>query len=51
MCDAICLSGAASGDQSNIKDDASKDAADMIAKAKAKAKAGDGPGISVLHAV
>jgi hypothetical protein len=44
---------AASGDQTNIKDEASRDAAEMIAKAKARAKSrmSDGPGISVLHAV
>lgn len=43
--------GAASGGQSNIKDEASKEAAEMIAKAKAKAKATEGPGVSVLHEV
>ncbi len=47
----FCVRAAASGDQSNIKDEASRDAADMIAKAKAKAKASEGLGISVLHAV
>ncbi|BDA51349.1 probable ATP-dependent helicase rhp16 [Coccomyxa sp. Obi] len=41
----------ASGGQSNIKDEASKEAAEMIAKAKAKAKATEGPGVSVLHEV
>jgi hypothetical protein len=34
---------------SNVKDEASKEAAEMIAKAKAKAKAAEGPGVSVLH--
>lgn len=32
-----------------MKDEASKEAAEMIAKAKAKAKAAEGPGFSVLH--
>ena len=42
---------AASGGQSNIKDEASKEAAEMIARAKAKAKVTEGPGVSVLHEV
>ncbi len=45
------LVAAASGGQSNIKDEASKEAAEMIARAKAKAKVTEGPGVSVLHEV
>ena len=40
-----------SGPTLGVKDAASNDAADMIAKARAKARASNGPGISVLHEV
>ncbi len=48
ICVCVCVH-AASGGESNVKDEASKEAAEMIAKAKAKAKASEGPGVSVLH--
>ena len=48
LSESLCVH-AASGGVSSVKDEASKEAAEMIAKAKAKAKAAEGPGISVLH--
>ena len=40
-----------SGPTAGVRDAASNDAADMIAKAKAAAKVSKGPGKSVLHEV